>query len=314
VSRTAAALAHVASLANGSAAATLPGLASTLRERAVLTVTFHPDRSGLDGRTAAAALADDGGYRTQFETGTSSGGLDGVLRGARTRWEHSLFGGAYDDAPPADRPRYGVLDLLPHPDGGAPRFGSTHLRLRAEVLERSTFSWGDSVTEPTAVGTWDLLDAVMAAAADDGAPELAGRPRTGADRLDGYIEAQIHGGLRMTDVESVVTDPSYLGTAVGDALATACDRFGATLRWHAGFELAAVEMDPAFRGEAAARLAHDVAHRLGDGDSLDPEVLGRAAAAIAADPAGWSPDRDPVTALQHLKFVWHHLAAFGYRG
>jgi len=65
---------------------------------------------------------------------------------------------------------------------------------------------------------------------------------------------------------------------------------------------------------AAARLAHDVAHRVGDGDALDPEVLGRAAAAITADPAAWHPDRDSVAALQQLKFVWHHLAAFGYRG
>src|SRR5690606_24810085 len=142
-------------------------------ERAVLTVTFHADRPARDGRTAAEALADDGVYRTQFETGVSSGGLDEVLAGARRR------------------------------------------------LSRATFSWGDSVLLPTAVGTWDRIEPVLAAAAAADAPELAGRRRPGPERLDHYVEAQVHGGLHLSDVEAVVTDPSYRGTAVERHLAAA---------------------------------------------------------------------------------------------
>lgn len=279
--------------------------------RAVLTVTFHPDRPARDGRTAAEALADDGVYRTQFETGVSSGGLDEVLAGARRRWEQAMFDGAYDDASPAERPRYGGLDLLPHPDGACPRFGSTHLRLRPHVLSRATFSWGDSVLLPTAVGTWDRIEPVLAAAAAADDPELAGRRRPGPERLDHYVEAQVHGGLHLSDVEAVVTDPSYRGTAVERHLAAACERYGAALRWHDGYALPLDALDEAFRGPEPVRLARTACERLG-GDVLDPALLGRAAVSILADPGTWH-DEGAVTALQHLKYLWHHLAAFGYR-
>nr|WP_240944286.1 DUF3626 domain-containing protein [Micromonospora thermarum] len=61
-----------------------------------------------------------------------------------------MFGGAYQAAGvrPADRPKYGGLNLLDHPDGACPRFGSCHLRLRPEALARSTFTFGDSHLDP----------------------------------------------------------------------------------------------------------------------------------------------------------------------
>ena len=42
-----------------------------------VTLNFHPDRL-LDGRTVLRRLADEGVYRSQFETGTSNGGLTAV--------------------------------------------------------------------------------------------------------------------------------------------------------------------------------------------------------------------------------------------
>ncbi|GAA2218868.1 hypothetical protein GCM10010429_51420 [Micromonospora olivasterospora] len=60
-----------------------------------LTLNFHPDRLLADGRTVAAALAGDGVYRSQFETGISNGGLSAYPGGDRDRWEEALFGGAY---------------------------------------------------------------------------------------------------------------------------------------------------------------------------------------------------------------------------
>lgn len=129
------------------------------RERVALN--FHPDRVAADGRTVAEALLEDGLYRNQFETRISNGGLGAV----RDRFEARLFAGAYGQpgVVPAERPRYGGLDLVRHPDGPCPRFGSCHLRLRADVLGRSTFSFGDSVTEAAACGTVDELVPVLAA-------------------------------------------------------------------------------------------------------------------------------------------------------
>src|SRR3712207_1114393 len=75
-----------------------------------VTLNFHPDRL-VDGVIVVAALARDGVYRSQFETGVSNGGLTAYPGGDRWRWESRIFGGAYDDAPAALRPKYGALNV-----------------------------------------------------------------------------------------------------------------------------------------------------------------------------------------------------------
>jgi hypothetical protein len=112
------ATAHVARLSSGTA------LDRSLR----VTLNFHPDRL-LAGATVLEWLARDGVYQSQFETGTSNGGLTARPGGARWRWEQRMFGHAYDDAPVAERPKYGALNHRRRRIGAAPRFGSAHLRL-----------------------------------------------------------------------------------------------------------------------------------------------------------------------------------------
>ena len=136
------ALTHVRGLSAGRA------IDPTLR----VTLNFHPDRL-VAGEPILVRMARDGVYRSQFETGTSNGGLTAHPGGDRWRWESRIFGGAYDDAEPALRPRYGALDLHRRPYGAAPRFGSAHVRLAAHTLERTTFCFPDSVFEPEHFGT-----------------------------------------------------------------------------------------------------------------------------------------------------------------
>jgi hypothetical protein len=64
------------------------------RQHARIVLHFHPDRIGAKPITVAEALLEDGRYRSQFETGLSSG-LTAFAGGARDRWEETLFGGAY---------------------------------------------------------------------------------------------------------------------------------------------------------------------------------------------------------------------------
>ncbi|WP_112268087.1 DUF3626 domain-containing protein [Lentzea terrae] len=156
-----------------------------------VTLNFHP------GRGVLARLAEEGVYRSQFETGTSNGGLTAHPGGARGEWESRLFGGAYDHAPPASRPKYGALNHRKLPHGGAPRFGSAHLRLSAEVLDRTTFCYPDSVFDPVDFGTARRFALIELAEADD------------LDPLDNYIEAHVHGPVTLDDVEAVVLDPSF---------------------------------------------------------------------------------------------------------
>lgn len=264
------ALDHVASLSVG------PPVDPTLR----VTLNFHPDRVSR-GRTVLDALAEDGVYLSQFATGTSNGGLTAHPGGDRWRWESRIFNGAYDDAAPDQRPAYGALDYRRNPVGAAPRFGSAHLRLAAPALERTTFCYPDSFLEPTDFGTTTRMRLVELALADD------------QDALDDYIEAQVHGPVRLArDVEAVVLDPCYRDTPVEDA----ARRLPCPLEWHPGFRLTVEELrrHPDYRGQEFV----DLGARIAEDGALDPRIIGTAAATGLHDP-------------QALKRVWHYLARFG---
>jgi hypothetical protein len=165
--------------------------------------------------------------------------------------------------------------------GGAPRFGSAHLRLTASTLDRTTFCYPDSYLEPTHFGVADRMSLIELAESDD------------QDDLDDYVEAQVHGLLSLDrDVEAMVLDPSHQGTAVEDtAAALPCP-----VEWHPGFRLTVSEMQrhPDYRGQQYVDLG---CHLAVDG-VLTPEVIGAAARAGRHDP-------------QALKRVWHYLARFG---
>ena len=252
-----------------------------------VTVHFHPDRA-VGPRTLLEHLADDGVYRSQFETGTSNGGLTARPGGDRWRWESRLFGGAYDDAPAGQRPTYGSLDHRRRPAGGSVRFGSAHLRLAPTVLPRTTFCYPDSVTEPTDVGTAAHMLLVALALADERAHRF--------DVLDDHVEAHVHGPLLLgRDVEAVVLDPCYRGTPVEEAAAA----LPFAVEWHHGFRLHAVELDDhvAYRGPRVVTVGHEVARRLGGG-WLDARVVGE-----AFRTGSWDP--------QELKRLWHCVARFG---
>ncbi|RQW82295.1 DUF3626 domain-containing protein [Micromonospora globispora] len=304
-----------------------------------LTLNFHPDRLLRAGRTVATAFAEEGVYRSQFETGISSGGLTAFPGGDRDRWEESLFGGAYQRAgvSPADRPKYGGLNLLDHPDGACPRFGSCHLRLRPELLGRATFCFGDSHLGPKDLGTLDVFEPVLAALLEATAGTgtslgVAGmdtetllrtlvrrreresaRPGAAGRALDDYIEAQIHGELSLArDVEALVVDPSFRNTETGRTLQDIAGRHGFPLHWHAGFELPVDGIDPEFRGPAIPPLAARVHAEFGrPGEPIHAALIGRAAASLVTEPQRWA-DRGPTeVTLQHLKQLWHVLVRFG---
>ncbi|WP_225097549.1 DUF3626 domain-containing protein [Streptomyces sp. CoH27] len=264
------ALDHVAAGVSG------PPLDPALR----ITLNFHPDRISA-GLPILAALAQDGAYHSQYVTGTSNGGLTAHPGGDRTRWESRIFGGAYDDAPPAERPVYGALDFRHQVVGAAPRFGSSHLRLTGAVLERATFCYPDSAAEPADFGVAAAMPLIALAEADE------------QDPLNDYIESHVHAGVLLArDVEALVLDASYRGTPVE----TAARRLPFPLDWHPGYRLTvtALRRHAGYRGPQYADLGASVAER----GLLTPRVLGDAA-------------RSGRYALQDLKMVWHILARFG---
>jgi len=267
------AIAHVAALAEGGPAE--PAWRVTLH--------FHPDRLA-GGVPILRRMADDGVYRSQFETGTSNGGLTASPGGDRWLWESRIFGGAYDDGPAASRPKYGALNFRGRQVGGSPRFGSAHLRLAANVMKRVTFCYPDSFGEPDDFGVAARVSALVAmAAADD------------TDPLDDYVEAHVHGPVDLgTDVEALVLDPCFRGTAV-EADATG---LGCPVEWHGGFCATVDDLrrHAGYRAPEFAELGVSLAR---DG-RLDPAMIGDASRSGRYD-------------QQALKRVWHYVARFGSR-
>lgn len=244
-----------------------------------VTLQFHPDWPHRAGRVIES-MAADRQYRSQFVTGISNGGLTAFPGGDRWRWESRLFAGEYDDASASERPVYGAWNRRADPFGGAVRFGSSYLRLRPDVVARSTFCFPDSVLEPTDVGGAAVL-ARLCRMADE----------SGFDDLDDYVEAHVHGTVRFAaDVDAVVLDPSFIGTEVEDA----AGRLGCPVEFHSGFRASPDDFDSDYRGSHIVELARSL------GDELTPRIIGDAA-------------RAGVHPAQSLKQVWHCLARFGRR-
>lgn len=245
-----------------------------------VTLNFHPDIL-VEGELVIERIARYGLYRSQFETGTSSGGLTAEPGGDRWKWESDTFGGAYGEANPALRPKYGALNFQHRLTGAAPRFGSCHLRLRPQVLARTTFCYPDSHLKPEAFGEVDRMALI----------DMAKQNVLDLDPvLDNYIEAHVHGPVSIErDVEALVLDPSYRGTAVEESGL----RLGCKVEWHDGFRL---QLD--------RLLAHSGFRPRSAIDAISKLRI--------STPADIGNARDNPLDYQTAKWVWHCIAYFGW--
>lgn len=302
--------------------------ADKLRIAGRLTVNFHPDRIGRDGRSVAVELLSGGAYRSQWATGISSGSRSAVHGGERHRFEREFFAGARDDIDPdsSEHAVYGAFDLVIDDHGGSPRFGSCFIIVRSHVRARTTMCVGDTHAAPRDVGTFDEGWSILAGLAEQAASRnllnrrldtdtliaiLDGQdlPRSASRDLDGYVEIQVHGGVDLADdVEAMVLDPSFRGSDVEQALAAAAARYGFEIAWHSGSELAVDDVPNDFRGPTMPALARRVA---GYSRIVDARAIGVTAAEHPYEeplPLGDPPESTP----QQLKYLWHTLLAHGH--
>lgn len=268
-----------------------------LPSRARVALHFHPGDDASESGVLESIL-DQGRYLSQFATGTSNGGLTAFPGGDRWLWEQRIFGGAYDHVEVHHRPVYGALDLDGDPFGPAPRFGSAYLRLRPEVLARATFAYPDSTFEPELFGVADRMRLIADYRRDERAADQAAAQGCGiVDRLDHYIEAHIHGGVKVPDdVEALVVDPSFADHAVVER----AGRCGLVVETHPGYvaEVAEIAAHPEYRGQDVVELAQRIVERLANSTQLLPIHVARARRV-------WDLDG------QQSKKLWHCLARFG---
>jgi hypothetical protein len=324
--------------------ATAEDLVRKIKQTAVVTVNFHPDRLCNDGRPVATALFEDGIYRSQFETGISNGGLNRIVGGKRDVWEQNLWGNAYlaDGVSPNERPKYGGLNLMDYADGACPRFGSCHFRLRQSVLDHTSFTFGDSnrdeKTDPKQsvglIGTFEPVLAEFLADASKRGVILGKRDISlqswvnellALDEnvrqnyshnilgraLDEYIEAQVHSPISLErDIDGVILDPSFKGTATGKLLEEMASKYSFTVDWHNGFRIDIKDVPSEFRVKELPDFARFVGDMVGS-DTLDAANIGQAAVMIVSNPSEWEAWGTADEALQLVKYLWHTLVVFG---
>ena len=314
----------------------------SLQEHARVVLHFHPDRLTNNGLSVAESMLVDGVYRSQFETGISNGSPTAFAGGDRDLWEKQLFRGAYhvQGVTPADRPKYGSLQVFCYADGPSPRFGSCYFVMRPEATARCSFTYGDSHTMPDIVGTIDSVDSIMAALLQDieetgsalgsdglsvagfldylacefpTAPDDPARLPVKRN-LDEYIEAQVHGPIELGwDIDRLVADPSYRGTKTGMHLHEISVRYGIPLQWHPGFVVPVDMVPDDFRGPSMPAFARWVADIAGK-ESLDAAAIGAASASLGREPESWRRWGTQDEALRLLRQAWHVVVKFGIPG
>ncbi len=305
-----------------------------LKTYARVALHFHPDRPDPTMRSVAENLLEQGVYKSQFETFLSNGSVSAYPGGHRDVWERQLFNGAYDGAAPNERPKYGALDIMLHPDGPAPRFGSCYFLLSPEVSRRCTYTYSDSHQNPKEKGTYEQLDLVLSALLSDAffrdfaigeknisvsklirhmlvqleqpfQPPCNKAPNR---NLNHYIEAQIHGDISLRDdVSILVADPSFKGTSIGGVLEQICLKYAIKLYWHMGFVLSMDDVPMDFRGPSMPSLARAIARN----GLIDASVIGLAAMDLKRNPDAWSDRGTYEQVLQELKLMWHVLVRYG---
>jgi hypothetical protein len=308
-----------------------------LKAHAKIALHFHPDRPDPTMKSVAEALLEQGIYKSQFESLLSNGSVSAFPGGERDLWEKKIFGGAYNlkGSTQSQRPKYGALNLMLHPDGPSPRFGSCYFLLSPKVSFRSTFTYLDSHQDPKEKGTYEEFDIILAALMmetflrDFAIGEKDLTPRKLIDHLlvnlekpfsdlsnqepnrnlNHYIEAQIHGVISLAeDVEVLVADPSFKGTYIGRVLEELCSKYSIALYWHMGFSLLVDEVPVDFRGPSMPSLAKRIAR---GNEYIDVSMIGSAAIDLKRDPVSWSDRGSYMEVLQELKLLWHVLVRYG---
>lgn len=307
-----------------------------LKTHARIAIHFHPDRPDPTMKSVAEALLDQGMYKSQFETLLSNGSVSAYPGGARDVWEKNMFGGAYqiNGSTNSERPKYGALDVMLHPDGPSPRFGSCYFLLSPEVSQRCSYTYLDSHQDPKEKGTYEEFDCILAALMKDtfvcdfaiGERNLTVRKlmdqmlvnlekpfQNPANKepnrnLNHYIEAQVHGDISLkNDVIMLVADPSFKGTHIGRVLEQICMKYSIDLYWHMGFALLVDEVPMDFRGPSMPSLAKRIAHN----DYIDVSMIGSAVMDLTRNPHVWSDRGTYTEVLQEFKLLWHVLVKYG---
>ena len=294
-----------------------------------VTLNFHPDRFSNNGKTIIENLIEQGQYHGQFRTGTSNG----VLGGNRLSWEQRIFFEAYPKDE-IDRPKYGALNIFRYIDGASMRFGSCFFVLKHETIDRCTFAYGDSATNPDTLCTSDTfegilaglfaeylntgraLDQVLLHSAKQEVLAMLLNPceemKNIGRNLDYCIETHIHGEIYLDkDIESFYVDASFQNTLIGEQAKQLCKKYGIALFWIPERQLNVDAIGSLFRGPKIPVLAAKIDSIFGKQGFINAELIGQASRDSNLRPEVWEDMGNEPELFQFIKQLWHTVGFFG---
>lgn len=160
----------------------------------------------------------DGRLKNQFESKRSGGYFDADeledVNYTRRQIEKTVMG-VEPDFPGKDRPIYGVIEGVAGAPGNAPGYGDVAFDLKPSVNRRTTVTVGDSfgfgvlgMAEPMLQPTWRILLPAHRSRVLGYIDRSGPVPKEGVSEAlhsiqPPYIEAQIHGGVSLSDVARI---------------------------------------------------------------------------------------------------------------
>lgn len=297
-----------------------------------ITINFHPDRFSNNCKTVIENLFEQGQYHGQFRTGTTNGGKSAHIGGDRFLWEQRLFYDAYPQCS-IDRPKYGALNLFKYIDGASTRFGSCFFVLKHEVINRCTFAYGDSSTNPTTLCTSDTFVGVLSGLLED--VQKNGRLlnqvvssmqealaillypynklKNIGRNLDYCIETHIHGDVLLgKDVDSFYVDGSFQQTPLAKQAEVLCKKYGIPLKWIPKRQVEIGTIGELFRGPKIPLLAQKIDRLFGNNQSIiNAALIGQASCDSLLNPEIWKDIGNETELFQYFKQLWHTIGFFG---
>lgn len=155
-------------------------------------------------------VLEDGRFKTQYETRTSGGTLSSSLP-HRRNMEYATLG-VPRETPDDQRPIYGAIDVGGHGfsiDDHGTYYGEIQVVLKDSVRDHTTFSIGDSLAESQSLHVSSVNDPKAESLFLYGLDPLRTDYSSEDFTRGAYVEAQIHGGVSVSDIEEVIYPSSY---------------------------------------------------------------------------------------------------------
>jgi hypothetical protein len=168
------------------------GLVKQCERKLVDVIENNPIVTNMSYETLNAVFAD-GRLKTQFETQTSTGSLDP----RRRREAEALNFGLPISTPDLDRPVYGSIeDGYPNfGSGGTWAYGHVRLVMKDSVKDRASFTTNDTLNN---------VDRVSPVRNPNPRAARIMSENSAKEPWSAYIETQIYGGVKTTDIAEVV--------------------------------------------------------------------------------------------------------------